>query len=143
MAVLPRWPVGIGCSKHRRLPKRAAPKLRGFRHDKFISFNQESGFGPRAMVRGLCQRLGKFEPEIGALANSPDSLISMVAAGRGGFVGPGITIRGRTEAIGLYPLLDVRRSISQNFSPAGATSPFVARAIPTGGGASVVPVSGR
>src|SRR5260221_563539 len=38
---------------------------------------------------------------------------------------------------------DVCRSISQNFSPAGATSPFVARAIPTGGGPSVAPVSGR
>jgi hypothetical protein len=41
------------------------------------------------------------------------------------------------------PYLDVCRSISQNLSPAGATSPFVARAIPTGGGVSVVPVSGR
>ena len=34
------------------------------------------------------------------------------------------------------------RKISQNFSPAGVTSPFVARAIPTDV-TSVVPVSGR
>jgi len=38
--------------------------------------------------------------------------------------------------------LDAFRNISQNFSPAGVTSPFVARAIPTDS-TSVVPVSGR
>src|SRR6185503_3522138 len=37
---------------------------------------------------------------------------------------------------------EVFRKISQNFSPAGVTSPFVARAIPTDN-TSVVPVSGR
>jgi DNA-binding transcriptional LysR family regulator len=105
--LLLRWPVGIGCSKHRRLPKRAAPKLRDFRHDKFISFDPEYGFGYEQWVRGLCERFGKFEPEIGALANSPDSLISMVAAGRGVFVGPEIGARGRTAAIDFYPLSEL------------------------------------
>ena len=104
--LLLRWPVGIGCSKHRRLPKRAAPKLRDFRHDKFISFDPEYGFGYGQWVRSLCQRLGKFEPEIGAIADSPDSLISMVAAGRGVFVGPEIPIRGRIEAIDLIKAID-------------------------------------
>jgi hypothetical protein len=37
---------------------------------------------------------------------------------------------------------EIFRKISQNFSPAGVTSPFVARAIPTDN-TSVVPVSGR
>src|SRR5882724_6643648 len=37
---------------------------------------------------------------------------------------------------------EVFRKISQNFSPAGVTSPFMARAIPTDN-TSVVPVSGR
>ena len=37
---------------------------------------------------------------------------------------------------------EVFRKISQNFSPAGVTSPFMARAIPTDS-TSVVPVSGR
>jgi DNA-binding transcriptional LysR family regulator len=93
----------------RRLTKgflRHSSKLRDFRHDKFISFDQETGFGYEQWVRGLCQRLGKFEPEIGALANSPDSLISMVAAGRGVFIGPEIPIRGRTAAIDFYPLTE-------------------------------------
>ena len=51
-------------------------------------FDPEYGYGYEQWLRGLCRRVGKFEPEIGALANSPDSLISMVAAGRGVFVGP-------------------------------------------------------
>jgi DNA-binding transcriptional LysR family regulator len=103
--LLLRLPVGIFCSKHRRFPKRAAPKLRDFRHDKFISFDPEYGYGHEQWVRGFCQRVGKFEPEIGALANSPDSLVSMVAAGRGVFVGPQIG-GDRTAAIDFYPLTE-------------------------------------
>jgi DNA-binding transcriptional LysR family regulator len=105
--LLLRSPVGIGCSKHRRLPKRAAPKLRDFRHDKFLSFDPEYGYGYEQWVRELCQRFGKFEPEIGALANSPESLVSMVAAGRGVFVGPEIGARGRTAPIDFYPLTEL------------------------------------
>jgi DNA-binding transcriptional LysR family regulator len=41
-------------------------------------------------LRGLCKQLGGFEPKIAALANSHESLIGMVAAGRGVFVGPEI-----------------------------------------------------
>jgi DNA-binding transcriptional LysR family regulator len=104
--LLLRSPVGIGCSKHRRFPKRAAPKLRDFRHDKFISFDPEYGYGYEQWVRGFCQRVGKFEPEIGALADSLDSLVSMVAAGRGVFVGPQIGVEGRTAAINFYPLTE-------------------------------------
>jgi hypothetical protein len=37
---------------------------------------------------------------------------------------------------------EIFRKISQNFSPAGVTSPFEARAMPTDA-TSVVPVSGR
>jgi LysR family transcriptional regulator, benzoate and cis,cis-muconate-responsive activator of ben and cat genes len=105
--LLLRSPVGIGCSKHRRLPKRAVPKLRDFRHDKFLSFDPEYGYGYEQWVRGLCQRFGKFEPEIEAIGNSPESLVSMVAAGRGVFLGAEIGIRGRTAAIDFYPLTEL------------------------------------
>ena len=81
--LLLRSAVGIGCSKHRRLLKRAVLRLRDFRHDKFISFVPEYGYGYEQWLRGLCRRFGRFEPEIEAIANSPESLISMVAAGRG------------------------------------------------------------
>jgi DNA-binding transcriptional LysR family regulator len=59
-------------------------------------------------LRGFCKRLGGFEPEIAALANSHESLIGMVAAGRGVFVGPEIAIRAREESwrsVGDYYLL--------------------------------------
>jgi DNA-binding transcriptional LysR family regulator len=49
-------------------------------------------------LRGLCKQLGGFEPEIAALANSHESLIGMVAAGRGVFVGPEIAIRAREQS---------------------------------------------
>ena len=52
----------------------------------------------RSLSCTLCKRLGGFEPEIAALADSPDSLIGMVAAGRGVFVGPEVSIRGRQES---------------------------------------------
>ena len=82
------------------------PRLRDFRHDKFISFDPEYGYGYEQWLRGLCRRFGRFEPEIGALANSPESVVSMVAAGRGVFIGPEIPIRGRTAAIDFYPLTE-------------------------------------
>jgi DNA-binding transcriptional LysR family regulator len=80
------------------------PRLRDFRHDKFISFDPEYESGYEQWVRGLCQRFGRFEPEIGAMANSLESLVSMVAAGRGVFLGPEIGIRGRIAAIDFYRL---------------------------------------
>jgi len=44
--------------------------------------------------------------------------------------------------LAVVALSEILRKISQNFSPAGVTSPFVARAMPTDA-TSVVPVSGR
>ena len=96
-----------GCVLEAALAARSVPKLRDFRHDKFISFDPDYGYGHEQWVRGFCQRVGKFEPEIGALANSPESLVSMVAAGRGVFVGPEIGARGRTAPIDFYPLTEL------------------------------------
>ena len=104
--LLLRSPVGIGCSKHRRLPKRAVPKLRDFRYDKFISFDPEYGSTYEQWIRGLCRRFGRFEPEFEAIADSLESLVSMIAAGRGVFAGPEIAIRGRTAAIDFYLLTE-------------------------------------
>ena len=105
--LLLRSAVGISCSKDRRLPQRAALKLRDFRHDTFLSFDPEYGFGYEQWLRGICRRFGNFEPEVGALANSPDSLVSMVAAGRGVFLGPEMGVRGRTAAIDFYLLTEL------------------------------------
>ena len=48
----------------------------------------------------------------------------------------------RRPGLAAFALFEIFRKISQNFSPAGVTSPFVARAMPTDT-TSVVPVSGR
>jgi len=90
-----RGPVVIVYPKNRRFPKGAVPKFKDFRHDKFLSIAPDHAFGYEQWLRGLCERLGGFEPDITALADSPDSLIGMVAAGRGVFVGPQVSILGR------------------------------------------------
>jgi DNA-binding transcriptional LysR family regulator len=103
-------PVGIVCPKNRRLPKGTVPKLKDFRHDKFLSIAPDYAFGYDQWLRGLCKQLGGFEPDIAALADSPDSLIGMVAAGRGVVVWPEVAIRGRLEPWSLagdfYPLTE-------------------------------------
>jgi DNA-binding transcriptional LysR family regulator len=93
--LLLRSPVVIVCPKNRRFPKGTVPKLKDFRHDKFLSIAPVHSFGYEQWLRGLCERFGGFEPDITALADSADSLIGMVAAGRGVFVGPEVSIRGR------------------------------------------------
>jgi DNA-binding transcriptional LysR family regulator len=94
--LLLRSAVVIVCPKNRRFPKGTVPKLQDFRYDKFLSVEgYVSGY--EQWLRGLCKQLGGFEPEIAALADSPDSLIMMVAAGRGVLVGAEISIRGRQE----------------------------------------------
>jgi DNA-binding transcriptional LysR family regulator len=95
--LLLRSPVAIVRPKNRRLPKGAVPKLKDFRHEKFLSVDPGYAFGYEQWLRGFCKQLGGFEPEIAALADSPDSLIGMVAAGRGVFLGPEVSIRGRQE----------------------------------------------
>ncbi len=104
--LLLRSPVGIAFSKNRRFPKGAVPKLKDFRYDKFISIDPKLGLGYEHWLRGFCIRVGGFEPEIGALADSAESLISMVAAGRGVFVGAELGIRGREET--WKPAVDFR-----------------------------------
>ena len=95
--LLLRSPVEIVCPKNRRFPKGTVPKLKDFRHEKFLSIAPGYAFGYEQWLRELCKQLGGFEPEIAALADSHDSLIGMVAAGRGVFLGPEVSIRGRQE----------------------------------------------
>jgi DNA-binding transcriptional LysR family regulator len=97
--LLIRSPVGIVCPKHRRFPKRGVPKLKDFRHDKFLSVHPELAFGYEQWLRGFCKRFGGFEPEIAASANSPDTLIGMVAAGGGVFVGAEVAVCGRQAVL--------------------------------------------
>jgi DNA-binding transcriptional LysR family regulator len=89
--LLLRSRVGIVCPKNRRFPKGTVPKLNSYPSPAGYAFGYEH------WLRELCKKLGGFEPEIAALADSPDSLIGMVAAGRGVFLGAEVSIRGRQE----------------------------------------------
>ena len=93
--LLLRSRVGIVCPKNWRSPKGTVPKLNDFRHEKFLAISPDHVFGYDQWLRAFCKRLGGFEPEIAALADSPDSLIGMVAAGRGVYVGTEVGFRGR------------------------------------------------
>jgi DNA-binding transcriptional LysR family regulator len=95
--LLLRSPCVIVCPKNRRFRKGTLPKLKDFRHDKFLSIAPDHAFGYEQWLRGVCERFGGFEPDITALADSVDSIIGMVAAGRGVFVGSEASIRGRLE----------------------------------------------
>jgi DNA-binding transcriptional LysR family regulator len=95
--LLLRSAVVIVRPKYRRFPKGTVPKLKDFRHEKFFSVTPEYAFGYEQWLRGFCKQFGGFEPEIAALADSPESLIGMLAAGRGVFLGPEINIRGSQE----------------------------------------------
>jgi DNA-binding transcriptional LysR family regulator len=108
--LLVRSPVVIVCPKNRRLPKGAVPKRKDFRHDKFLGIDPGYAFGYEQWLSGFCKRLGGFEPDIALLANSPESLIGTLAAGRGVFLGPEVTLRGSAEtwksAGDIYPLTE-------------------------------------
>jgi DNA-binding transcriptional LysR family regulator len=117
--LLLRSAVGVVCPKNRHFPKGVVPKLKHFRHDNFLSLEPDYGFGYEQWLRGFCKRLGGFEPEIAALADSPDSLIGLVAAGRGVFVGAEVGIRGREEtwrSVGDYHLLTEPGSLFELFA---------------------------
>ena len=117
--LLLRSPLVIVCPKNRRSPKRTLPKLKDFRHDKFLSVHPEVGFGYEQWLRGFCKRFAGFEPEIAASVNSFESLIGMVAAGRGVFVGPELNMRGREESwrsVGDYYLLSEPGSYFELFA---------------------------
>ena len=108
--LLLRSPVIVVCPKNRRLPEATVPRLKDFRHEKFLYHSPEHAFGYEQWLRGLCKRVGGFEPNFAALTNSPEGLTGMVAAGHGVFVGPEIGIRARQEswraAGDFYPLTE-------------------------------------
>ena len=96
--LLLRSAVVIVCPKNRRFPKGTVPKLKDFRYEKFLSVDPGVSFDYEQWLRGICKQFGGFEPEIAALADSLDSLIMMVAAGRGVLVAPEVNIRARQES---------------------------------------------
>ena len=56
------------------------------------------------LIRTVCQREAGFEPSFLTLGNSLESLLSMVAAGRGVLLAPEILFRHRTIGVSFHVL---------------------------------------
>jgi DNA-binding transcriptional LysR family regulator len=103
------------CSRHRWPAKRGTPKLADFRDDPFLAFLPEAGGGYQPMVEATCRREGGFEPKVLAVGNSIESLLSMVAAGRGVFLCPQTAMRDSTPAVHWHVLANAKGSPQNNF----------------------------
>src|ERR1700730_5240044 len=91
-------------AKRGRPAKRARPKLADFREDNFLTPCTEAGDEYMHLVRTVCQRDAGFEPHFLTLGNSLESLLSMVAAGRGVLLSPEILSRHRTIGVRFHVL---------------------------------------
>jgi DNA-binding transcriptional LysR family regulator len=123
--VLFRSPVCVLCSEHRWPKERTPPSLADFRYDNFLAFVPEFSPDYAAMVRDFCLREAGFEPKIEPVANSDDSILSMVAAGRGIFLRPLIGPSEHPSTVNCYVLDEVQTklevSLMQNKSEATPT----------------------
>jgi DNA-binding transcriptional LysR family regulator len=120
-----RSPICVLCSEHRWPKERTPPSLADFRYDNFLAFVPEFAPDNVAMVRDLCLREAGFEPKFEPVANSVDSVVSMVAAGRGIFVRPLIGPSDHPPTVNCYVLDEVQTkfelSLIQNKSEATPT----------------------
>jgi DNA-binding transcriptional LysR family regulator len=127
--LLLRSPICIACPKNRWPAKRNRPALSDFRYDNFLAFS-EFAEDYMDMVRKICRRGAGFEPTLLPVADSFESLIGMVAAGRGVFLCPE-AIRDRAVGVnfqvlggskGEFELFLVRRKEPE---PAATVNNFV------------------
>jgi DNA-binding transcriptional LysR family regulator len=94
----------IACAEHRWPAKRGSPKLSDFRRDIFLASSTEISQDYMQLVRTVCQRDAQFEPNFLTLGNSLESLLSMVAAGRGVLLVLEILSRLRTNGVSFHVL---------------------------------------
>ena len=98
-----RSPICIVCSRHRWPAKRGSPTLADFRDDNFLAFSDQA-VDYMHLVRAACQRDAGFEPTLLPVGNTLESVVSMVAAGRGVFLSPEISLRGRAIGVDFHVL---------------------------------------
>jgi DNA-binding transcriptional LysR family regulator len=96
----------IACAEHRWPAKRGRPKLSDFREDTFLAPSPEMGRYYLHLVRTICQRDADFDPDFLLLGNSLESLLSMVAAGRGVLLLPDIALAYRPAGVNFHVLDD-------------------------------------
>jgi DNA-binding transcriptional LysR family regulator len=91
----------IACAEYRWPAKRGKPRLTDFREDNFLAI---SAGDHMHLIRTVCQREARFEPNLLALGDSVESLLSMVAAGRGVLLAPEILFQHRVSGVRLHVL---------------------------------------
>jgi DNA-binding transcriptional LysR family regulator len=99
-----RCRFSIACAEARWPVKRGKPKLSDFREDYFLMPSTETSRDYIQLVRTVFQRDAQFEPNFLTVGNSLESLLSMVAAGRGVMLGPEILFRHRTIGVSFHVL---------------------------------------
>jgi DNA-binding transcriptional LysR family regulator len=99
-----RCSFSIASAEHRWPAKRGRPKLSDFREDNFLALSAETSGDYMRLVRTVCQRDAGFEPNFLTLGNSLESLLSMVAAGRGVLLAPEILFRHPTVGVSSHVL---------------------------------------
>ena len=99
-----RCSFSIACAEHRWPAKRGRPKLAEFRKDDFLVAATEINRDYTRLIRTVCQREAGFEPNFLMLGNSLESLLSMVAAGRGVLLLPELLSRHHTTGVSFHAL---------------------------------------
>jgi DNA-binding transcriptional LysR family regulator len=99
-----RCSFALACAEHRWPATRGQPKLSDFREDNFLAISMEAGSTFMHLLRTVCQRDGGFEPNFLTVGNSLESLLSMVAAGRGVLLGPQILFLHPTAGVSFHIL---------------------------------------
>ncbi len=96
-----RCSFALACAEHRWPAKRSKPKLSDFQ-DNFLAISTEAVSDFIHLLRTVCQRDGGFEPNILTVGNSLESMLSMVAAGRGVLLGPQILFHHPTAGVSFH-----------------------------------------
>jgi DNA-binding transcriptional LysR family regulator len=95
----------IACAQNRWRAKQGTPKLADFSEDNFLTLSREEDARDyMSLVRTICQRVAGFEPNFLKVGNSLESLLSMVAAGRGVLLAPEIVLYHRSAGVSLHVL---------------------------------------
>ena len=70
-----------------------------FRDENFLAFVPEVSPVHARWIHEICRELAGFEPQVEAIVSSGEDIISMVAAGRGVWLGPEIAFPAHLEAV--------------------------------------------
>jgi DNA-binding transcriptional LysR family regulator len=127
-----RCGFAIACAQNRWRAKQGRPKLADFGEDNFLTLSREEDARDyMSLVRSICQRVAGFEPNFLEVGNSLESLLSMVAAGRGVLLAPEMVLCHRSAGVSLYVLDGLKEELEivllrrETPEPAPAVDNFV------------------